>query len=162
MADLLADGNVKAIWVPAIADISAPTVAELTGGSAVDLSCLITADGLGIEGETAAVDNAALCSVADTEDAGRIKRDINITAKRKDSPAEDLAWETLTYRAEGHLVVRRNLPVATAWAAAQPVEVYPARCGDPIMAAPERNSVQKFAVKLFNHIPADTRAVVAA
>lgn len=162
MADLLADGNVKATWVPSIADISAPTVAELTGGSAVDLEWVITADGLDVKGDTASVDNTALASTSETEDTGRIKRDLSLTVKRKDNTSEDVGWATLTYKALGNLVLRRTLPVDTAYAAGQEVEVHPVRCGEPIMMAPEKNSVQKFNVKLFNHTASDTRAVVAA
>lgn len=163
MADLLADGNIKVTWVPgALANIDAPTVAELTGASAVDLECHITLDGLDIKGETASVDNTALCSTDDTEEPGRVSYTIDITAKRKDSPSEDLAWNTLTDRALGNLVVRRTLPATTAWAANQPCEVYPGRCGRPIMDAPEKNTAQTFKVKVFNNAKASDRAVVAA
>lgn len=161
MADLLADGNVKATWVPSVASITAPTVAELTGGSAVDLENVITADGLDVKGDTASVDNTALASTADTEDAGRNKFDLSLTVKRKDTTIEDVGWNTLTERALGYLVVRRTLPTTTAYAIGQAVEVYPVRCGLPTMMAPEKNSVQKFQVKLFNHTEAETRATVA-
>jgi hypothetical protein len=162
MADLLADGNIKVTWAPSIANIDAPTVAELTAGSAVDLECLITLDGLDIKGDTASVDNTALCSTDDTEEPGRVSYQIEITAKRKDSDAEDKAWNTLTDRALGNLVVRRTLPSTTAWAADQPCEVYPGRCGRPIMDAPEKNSAQTFKVKIFNNSKASDRSVVAA
>lgn len=162
MSDLLADGNVKATWVVSIANIALPTVAELTAGSIVALECLITKDGLDIGGETAAVENTALCSTDDTEEPGRVKRNIKLTCKRKDTPSEDKAWTTLLYKASGYLVVRREVDVDTAYAAAQAVEVYPVRCGEPIMQKPEANSVQKFDVTLFNNSTANTRAVVAA
>lgn len=160
MADLLANGMVKVTWVPTIANISAPTVAELTAGT--DLQCLITADGLNITGETASVDNTALCSDNDTTDAGSVSYSIELTCKRKDSTVEDVAWTTLIYRALGYLVVRRNAPQADAYAANDDVEVYSARCGEPIMNPPERNTPQTFVVTLFNHSSVDTRAVVAA
>lgn len=162
MADLLANGMVKVTWVPTIANISAPTVAELTAGSAVDLQCLITADGLNITGETAAVDNTALCSDNDTQDAGSVSYTLELTCKRKDSPSEDVAWQTLIYRALGNLVVRRDQPQADAYAADDNVEVYTSRCGEPVMQPPERNTPQTFIVNLFNHSSVDTRAVVAA
>jgi hypothetical protein len=162
MADLLADGNIKATWVPSIADVSAPTIAELTDGTAVDLECLILLGGLDIKAETGSVDNSALCSTDDTEEPGRNAFTIMLTCKRKDTAEEDTAWNTLTFRALGNLVVRRDRAAADAYAADQPVEVYPARCGLPMMLEPEKNSVQKFQVKLFNNSTADTRATVAA
>jgi hypothetical protein len=161
MADLLADGNIKATWAPSIANVAAPTVAELTAGSAVDLECLLTLDGLDIKGDTASVDNTALCSTDDTEEPGRVSYNIELTAKRKDNPSEDRAWNTLVDRAQGYLVVRRSTSASTAWATGQPCEVYPVRCGRPVMEAPEKNSAQKFKVKLFNNSKAADRAVVA-
>jgi hypothetical protein len=162
MADLLANGMVKVTYVPSIANISAPTVAELTGGSAVDLQCLITADGLNITGETASVDNTALCSENDTQDAGSVSYQLELTCKRKDSTVEDVAWNTLTYKTAGYLVVRRDKPQADPYVATDDVEVYSIRCGEPIMQPPERNTPQTFVVTLFNHSSVDTRAVVAA
>lgn len=161
MADLLADGNIRVTWAVAVANIALPTVAELNAGTAVALECLITLDGLDIKGDTASVDNTALCSTDDTEEPGRVNYNIELTAKRKDTTLEDKAWNTLTDRALGYLVVRRSTAATTAWAVGQPCEVYPVRCGRPIMAAPEKNSAQKFMVKLFNNSAANPRAVVA-
>ena len=161
MADLLADGNIKVTWAVTVANVSAPTVAELTAGTAVDLECLITLDGLDIKGDTASVDNTALCSTDDTEEPGRVSYNIELTAKRKDTTLEDKAWNTLVDRAQGYLVVRRSTAATTAWTASQPCEVYPVRCGRPVMEAPEKNSAQKFKVKLFNNVKCDPRAVVA-
>lgn len=161
MADLLADGNIKVTWAVTIANIAAPTVAELTAGTAVDLECLLTLDGLDIKGDTASVDNTALCSTDDTEEPGRVSYQIELTGKRKDTTLEDKAWNTLTDRAQGYLVVRRSTSASTAWAVGQPCEVYPVRCGRPIMEMPEKNSAQKFKVKCFNNSAAEDRATVA-
>lgn len=159
--DLLADGNIKVTWVPTIADISNPTVAELTGAGAVDLEWLITKDGLALKPDTAAVDNTALASTEETTDKGMSSQDNQLTYKRKDTPAADTAYNTLTEGAVGNLVVRRTLPVATAYAIGQDVEVYPSRCGRPMLEQPEKNAVQKVTVKLFNYAPSDQRATVA-
>lgn len=160
--DLLADGNIKVTWVPTIADVSNPTVAELTDASCVTLEWLITKDGLDLKPDTAAVDNTALASTEETTDKGMSSYDNAITYKRKDNSGADTAYNTLTEGAVGNLVVRRTLPVATAYAADQVVEVYPSRCGRPMLQAPEKNTVQKVQVKLFNYAPGDQRAVVAA
>jgi hypothetical protein len=160
-ADLLSDGNIKVTWAVAVANILAPTVAELTAGTAVSLECLITLAGLDIKGDTASVDNTALCSTDDTEEPGRVSYQIEIEAKRKDTTLADLAWNTLVDRALGYLVVRRSTSASTAWTVGQPCEVYPVRCGRPIMSMPEKNSAQKFKVKLFNNATAQSRATVA-
>lgn len=160
--DLLADGFLKVTWVPTIADISNPTVAELTGGGAVDLQWFITKDGLDFKPDTAPVDNTALASTEDTQDAGMASYDNAVTCKRKEDPAQDIAYNTLVDRAVGNMVIRRNLPESTPYAAGQQVEVYPSRCGRPMLLAPEKNAVQKFQVKMFNYASSDQRATVAA
>lgn len=158
-ADLLGDGNVKVTWCLTIANISAPTAAELNAG--VDLQEYITKDGLKIEPDQSAVDNTALASRDETEDAGTVKYGIELTVKRKELAINDVGWNTLTDRQLGYLAVRRNLAHETAWAASQHAEIYPARCGRPNMQPPELNAAQKFVSKLFNHTSPDPDALVA-
>jgi hypothetical protein len=158
-ADLLGDGNVKVTFCLTIANISAPTAAELNAG--VDLQEWITKDGLGISPEQASVDNTALASRDETEDAGTVKYSIELTVKRKEDEVNDTGWDTLTDRQLGYLAVRRNLPHETAWAAGQKGEVYPVRCGRPNMQPPELNAAQRFVSKLFNHTTADADVTVA-
>ncbi|MFE3452380.1 hypothetical protein ACFXJ8_26000 [Nonomuraea sp. NPDC059194] len=158
-ADLLGDGNVAAYFCLTIANVSAPTAAELNAG--VALQEYITKDGLGISPEQAAVDNTSLASRDETEDAGTVKYSIELTCKRKEVSAEDVAWNTLTDRTLGYLVVRRNLAHETTFVAGQRVEVYPVRCGRPNMLPPELNAAQRFTSKLFNHTTADPDALVA-
>src|SRR3954467_3391545 len=105
-ADLLGDGNVKVTFCLTIANISAPTAAELNAG--VDLQEWITKDGLGISPEQASVDNTALASRDETEDAGTVKYGIELTVKRKEDEVNDTGWDTLTDRQLGYLAVRRN------------------------------------------------------
>jgi len=159
-ADLLGDGNVKVTFALTIANISAPTAAECNAG--VDLQEYITKDGLGISPEQAAVDNTALASRDETEDAGSVKYSIELTVKRKETEVDDIGWDTLVDRQLGYLVVRRNMAHETSYAAGQRVEVYPVRCGRPNMQPPELNAAQRFVSKLFNHTTADADATVAA
>jgi len=159
MADLLGDGNVKVTFCLNIANISAPTASELNAG--VDLQEYITKDGLNISPEQAAVDNTSLASREETEDAGTVKYTIELTCKRQQDPASDVAWNTLTDRQLGFLCVRRTLPHETPWAPGQEVEVYPVRCGRPNRLPPELNTAQRFTCKLFNHTAPDPDAVVA-
>lgn len=160
MADLLGDGNVKVTFCLNVADISAPTAAECNAG--VDLQTVITKDGLNISPEQAAVDNTALASRDETEDAGTVKYSLELTVKRQDSNVTDIGWNTLTDRQLGYLVVRRNKAHEAAYTAGDEVEVYPVRCGRPRMQPPALNTAQTFMSKLFNHSAPDTMATVAA
>lgn len=160
MADLLGDGNVKVTFVLSVASVGAPTVAELTGGT--DLQEILTKEGLDIKPEQASVDNTALASRSETEDAGTVKYEITLTWKRKEDTVDDIAFTTLVRGTLGYLCVRRNKAHETAWAANDEAEVYPVRCGAFMRQPPKLNEPQVVEQKLFNHTEADTEATVAA
>jgi hypothetical protein len=157
--DLLSDGNVAVSWVPSIASIAAPTVAELNAGTKLEAE-FITPDGLKTDAETGSIDTSSLGSTFNTSAAGRRKYDIALTIKRK--TVADVAYNLLIFRAEGFVVVRRTVAASTAWIAGQEVEVYPVQCGEAQRVAPEENSVTKVIVPMFLTAEPDTRAVVAA
>jgi hypothetical protein len=161
MSNLTFDGNVKVSWVATIASTSAPTVAELTAGTALEGH--ITPDGLSTAFDTAAVDQSSLGSTFDSEAAGRRKPNISITYKRYTAAgAETGAESTLVYRAEGFLVVRRTKAASVAWTAADPVEVYIVQCGQPNPNNPAPNETQKATVTLFSTADPVLDATVAA
>jgi hypothetical protein len=159
MADSAADGRIRIASVPSIANIAAPTVAELNAG--VDLSLLVTPDGLmGLQPETADVDNASINSTADTTIPGRIKYS-GMGLKLKKQIGTDTVYNTLVYNFTTNLVVRRDLPYTTAWTTSQPAEVYPVICGEVQNQDPAPNEMHKYIVPLKNNITANLRAVVA-
>lgn len=160
MSDVINDGKTRVAWVTTIANISAPTVAELNAG--LDFTERITPDGLNIPAETAEVDNSSLASTFTTNRAGRRSFTVEVTFKRGDTPTDDLPWSTLTYQTMGYLVVRRVLPYSTAWTAGQEVEVYPIECGERNSMTPAPNEVAKFTAKMLMPEEPDTSAVVAA
>lgn len=160
MADLLGDGNVKCTFVLAVANIAAPTAAELNGG--VDLQTVITKEGLDIKPDQSPVDNTALSSRAETEDAGTTKYEITLTWKKQQAEADDIAYTTLVPGTLGYLAVRRDRAHETAWAADDPAEIYPVRCGVYGRQPPKLNEPQVVEQKMFNHTAPDTEAVVAA
>ncbi|MFR0351786.1 hypothetical protein [Streptomyces sediminimaris] len=160
MSDVINDGKTRVAWVTAIADISAPTVAELDAGE--DFTERITPDGLGIPAETADVDNSSLASTFTTGRAGRRSYSPEVTFKRGDTVSDDLPWATLTYQTQGYLVVRRVLPYTTAWAADQECEVYPVECGERNSIPPAPNEVAKFTSPMKLRAEPNTSAVVAA
>lgn len=160
MSDLLGDGNVKATFVLAVANISLPTATELNGG--VDLQEVLTKEGLDIKPDQSSVDNTSLASRAETEDAGTTKYTITLTWKKQQAEADDVAFTALTPGTLGYLAVRRDRAHETAWAADQPVEIYPVRCGAFGRQPPKLNEPQTIEQKMFNHTEPDTEATVAA
>lgn len=159
MADMLSDGNIKVVFVPAIANTAAPTTTELNGGT--DLSCLIMGDGLDISGDEGVVSAPKLCETTVSEQPGRAKTTIKLTCVRKSVAVEDIAWTTLQRGLTGYLAVRRGPAYATAWATGQKVEIYPGTFGKRMPQKPEQNGVEKFDSQFYNSAPENLDAVVA-
>jgi hypothetical protein len=157
MADLLGDGMFKVTWCSTIANIAAPTVAELNAGTPLEL--LITPDGLKIDPDTASVDTSSLGSTFNTASAGR--RSFSPAIMFKHQTPTDTAFDLLPYRTSGFLVVRRNLIATTAWTASQKVAVYPMQVGEPKETTPAPNAVQTFESPMMVTSDPNTRAVVA-
>ncbi|CBG73140.1 hypothetical protein SCAB_61191 [Streptomyces scabiei 87.22] len=159
MSDVINDGKTRVYWVTTIANIAAPTVAELNAG--LNFTERITPDGLNIPAETADVDNSSLASTFTTNRAGRRSFSPEVTFKRGDNPTDDLPWTTLPYQTTGYLVVRRILAYTTAWAAAQKCEVYPVECGERNSIPPAPNEVAKFTSQMKLRAEPNTDATVA-
>jgi hypothetical protein len=159
MSDLINDGMTKVVWASSIANINAPTTAELNAGS--DFTARVTPDGLKIDPSTADVDTSSLASTFDTKTVGRISYDTEMTFKRGTTGAEDLPFTTLKYGVSGYLIVRRGVAYATAWATSQKCEVYPITCGEPQNVAPAANEVMKFVSPMKVTSPPATAATVA-
>ena len=145
MPDIISDGATKVSWVTTISNTAAPTTAELNAG--VALESFITPDGLSLNTSTDPVDNTSIASTQSTQVAGRRNDEVEITFKQQGQGAAP--WTTFASRPNGYLVVRRGVATATAWTAAQKVQVFPAQAGDRQMIAPAPNEVEKFSVKCF-------------
>ncbi|MFF7191768.1 hypothetical protein ACFZAR_43005 [Streptomyces sp. NPDC008222] len=159
MADLISDGNTKVAFVTSIANINAPTAAELIAGS--DWTQRITPDGLKTDPTTADVNTSSLASTFDTNQPGRRSYVVELTFKRGTTPTEDQPYTTLSYGATGYIVVRRGVPFATAFATGDKVEVYPIAAGEPQNIAPAANEVNKFMSPMKVTSDPATRATVA-
>jgi hypothetical protein len=148
MADLGFDGMMKVSFVPTIVNIAAPTVVELTAGTALEGRLL--PDGLARPSDTARVDNSKMASTFNTNIAGRRTFD-GLMVKYVRGPSTDtaaLAVETaLVYKAEGYLVIRSNIVSTTAWTAAQKVEVYPVQVLNPNPDNPGPDTLQAVEVQ---------------
>lgn len=160
MPDITVDGRVKVYHVPTIANIAAPTTAELNAGTAID--DLLTPDGLvGFMPETADVDNSSMASTFDTVKAGRASYTGTMIRLKKQS-GSDALYNVLVYGFLTHIVVRRNGSLSTvAWTVADQVEVYPVECGEVGNIEPEKNTVQKYQIPVKIRSKPNLRAVVA-
>jgi hypothetical protein len=157
MSVVIIDGRVKVTWATAVANIAAPTVAELNAGTA--LQGLITPDGLKIDAKTGKVNSSNLGSKTTTYKAGRKEYDVSLTFHH-DSPT-DTAYNVFTYRAAGYLVVRRGVDATTAWTVADKVEVYPLEAAEPNQENPAPDSTWDFETEFFLTADENTHAVVA-
>src|SRR5690606_36475859 len=144
--DVIADGHTRVTWVPTIADVNQPTVAELDAG--VDLQWIITADGLvGFEPMTTEVDNTALASTFDTRRAGRASFSGTLL-RLKPQRGTDTVYETLTRYTTGYVVIRRSVPEGDAWAEGQGESVCAVEGGEKRHLPPAASSGERYEVAM--------------
>lgn len=159
MPDIPADGKTRVYWVTTIANINAPTTTELNAGIA--LNSTITADGLvGFKPDTADVDTSALDSTFNTMVNGRTSFSGTMLRLKKQS-GTDTIFTTLIRDAAGYIVIRRSIAAGTAWASAQPCEVYPALCGEVARVDVEPNSLERYEIPIKITASPALRAAVA-
>jgi len=148
-----ADGNVLVKLVAAIADTSAPTLTELNGAGAVDISCYLTGGGYKPSLSEQVITDERLCTTQTYEQKGRSQRGLEVEyIDNTNSPNEaqyNKAKDTLVPGAEQYLVVRTGIPYTDALAAGQKVTIYPINPGEYNDMPPEANSVLKTGQKLF-------------
>lgn len=160
MADIIVDGKTKVTFVATLASTTAPSAATITAGT--DLTDTLTADGLvGFAPDTASVDNTSLGSTFNTVLAGRTSYSGTMLRLKKQT-GTDTIYDLLVRDLTGYIVVRRGITKATAYAAAQKVQVYPIICGEVKDIDPEPNSVQRYEIPLFISSEPNLRATTAA
>lgn len=159
MADIVADGRTRVAWVPAIANIAAPTTTELNAGML--LQSLLTPDGLaGFQPDTAKVDTSSLASTFSTARNGRTSFDAPmLTLKKQDTG--DTAYTTLIRGATGFLAIRTSVTESTAWTSTQALRVFPVECGEVQHVDIEANSLERYQVPLTVTSSPNLRAAVA-
>lgn len=131
-----ARGNDSVIWVPALADPAAPSVTELTGASAVNISCALI--GFSPSVDQATFTDTRLCSKQTFNRMGQATYSIDTlnyvydpqTVGAATPTADNVAYDALTGGQSGYFVHRRGLDAQTVdVAAAQKVTVYPVELG---------------------------------
>lgn len=161
------DGNVKVMWVPAIADTTEPILAEVNAAGALDLTCFIPAGAFSPNGDVTSIEDPRLCSRQVFEDFGSFSYSIDeiqyVVDPQDTSPSGgNAAALKLVPNTAGFLVIRWGAAYETAFAADDVVDVYPVKCGPQIKSAPERNSKLKARQKLYVTGPAYMDVEVAA
>lgn len=147
MADIIVDGRTRVAFVPSIANIAAPTVAELNAGTLLH-SYLVPAGLTGFENTTAEVDNTALDSTFDTKLPGRQSYSgTMMTFKKQDNGTDPVFTLMTTPNTNGFIVIRDELPAGNAWATSQRMEVYPIRTAThSMLGRGEANSLLRYQV----------------
>ena len=140
-----ADGNVKVVFVPTIADPKLPTVAELNATSALDITCGITGGGFTTSTDVQTLTDERLCSTQTFEDVGTFTYSIDdveyIIDPQDVSPTgENKIYQTLAPNSTGFIVVRYGKAFDDVFAADDVVDVYPVKWGPQVKSAPERNT----------------------
>jgi hypothetical protein len=148
-----ADGNQKTVWVPTIADTTAPTVAEVTAAGAKDLSCWFTADGWNPSLDESVINDARLCDTATFQRKGRNQRSLVVkyieNPLAADQATNNVGFVTLAPNSIGFFVVRRGAAYSGALAATQLVQVWPVEMGEFDPLPPEENGVFNIQQKAF-------------
>lgn len=136
----LSTGNIRVVFAPSVANIAAPTAAEINAG--VDLTPQMRRDGLKTPMAGSTVDTSDAASKYNKTGVGTFGGDAWSYQGYRDSTA-DTAWNALPGPSTslpdgtaGYLIIRRFGGSSLAWAAAQKVEVAPvnvtARANDDI------------------------------
>lgn len=159
MADIVADGKTRVAFVPAIANIAAPTTTELNAGTL--LHYMITADGLtGLTPETSTIPTTSLASKSNTFRNGRVTFE-QFTLMLKKQDGVDTVYNLLVRGLTGFLTVRNSIDVDTAWASTQKLRVYPIEVGEAGWIDPEPDSLERYQVPMTVTVDPNQRATVA-
>lgn len=161
-----ADGNVLVKILPAVADLDAPTLAEVNAAGAVDISCYLTSDGYAPSVDEQVTTDERLCSKQVFEQPGRVTNSLDLTyidnTNAPNEATDNEAKETLIPGSTHVLLVRRGLPYEDAIAAGQKVTLFPIKPGVYQELPPEANSVLKIMQKMFVTGPVSRSVTVAA
>lgn len=158
MSKFINDGFTKVGWVTTLSSTSSPTAVQITAGT--DIEGYLTKDGLVTPATQNMVDQGTLATTFDAQGIGTWGgAPIELTGYRDNT--DDDAYELFEYGADGFLVIRRGIAVATDWTAAQVVEVWPASAHQPLNQPPATNENAKFKVMLAATAEPNLAAVVA-
>lgn len=151
------DGRGLVLFVPAIANPAAPTVAELTGGSVKALTYSLVPDGLRHETTENVISDGRYTLKQVLELPGTV----NDTLEVQYVAGTD-AQTTLAEGTTGFIVHRIGVPNETAIEAGQKIDVIPIRAGVQRKVASTANTLLQRMSKLFVTGPVQRDVAVAA
>ena len=164
---MLNTANRGLFWVPTIANLKAPTVAEVTAG--INITCLITAANysFGITGN-AEIKDPAMCDKIDASDPGIATVVAEADFFRFKNAIDDTGWSTFTGKDIYGFLVERTGQIADGEdqetapvKAADEVKVAAVITHDPQTLSPSTAGYEKFK-QVFSPQNYEARAVVAA
>jgi|SRR5690625_1097778 len=140
-----ADGNIKTVLVPAVADLEAPTVTELTGEGVIDISCYLTRGGFALTVDQATITDERECDRIVRGAPGTVTPTLEITGIDNTNTqfadtANELA-EALTDGSQWVAVRRRGKAFEEDFEADDIVSVTSFRAGIRREVPAEQNSV---------------------
>lgn len=141
MARIIPNEQTYLGFLPTVADLEAPTAAEITAG--VDLTKYLISLNAASQGNT--VPTPDLSTLFETSIPGTVSASFSADFYRDDD--EDLAWNTLPRRTEGVFVLQRfGAEPGVAPAAADPVECWPVVIVSRTASNVSSNTAQTFTV----------------
>jgi hypothetical protein len=158
MARYSIEGLGRLYHVPTIANIAAPTVAELNAGTS--LTSFVPRDGFVPNLNQNFVDVSAINDTFDLTQIGSEGGSFTLTFYRDNGT--DTAWNLyVASNVTGYLAWREGVAAATAWTIAQKVMIWPYSAHKPIPMGTASNEGRKFTVGVAIPTVPDRNATVA-
>lgn len=134
---VLAEGNVKAVFVPTLASQTAPSAATLNAGE--DISCYLMPDWDGPTASQNTGDSRRFCSRQTFSQLGRVSWSIAPLVYTYDPQNAggdaNAVYDALAEGNEGFLVIGYGIDPADAFAATDIVDVFPVQAGVQVKSA---------------------------
>lgn len=145
---VVTDGTGLVLFVPAIADVNAPTIAELTASGVIPITYSLTPDGFSHKTTTATSTSGRWTLEQALETEGKITDSVEVTYVTTEDDDVDIARVALQRGTEGFIVKRIAVRNEVAIAAGQIVTVLPIRAGVQRDVVPAENEEWKIIQKL--------------
>jgi hypothetical protein len=160
VTDIIGDGKEAWYLALSIANMAAPTVAEISAGTRI--SQWMTKDGAtGFSPETADAPTSGIETTFDTAVNGR-RTYSNTRLRFKKQTGTDYVYTTMTPDAIVYLVRRRSLAAATvAPATGQACQVFQVMCGETAWVDVEDNMPERFDIPVKMMVEPKLRASIA-
>lgn len=139
-----ADGNIKTVLVPTVANLAAPTVAIANGGTAIDISCYLTPGGFALTVDQATITDERECDRLTRGAPGRKTPSLAITGidNTNSASTDNELAEALTEGSTWVAIRRRGKPF------------------DEDFEASDVVSVTEFTVGVRGEVPAEANSVL--